>query len=197
MENEIDRWYKRLWETKGSRFIAASRLELHEKWFTITINVVTVYIISLNLTILLPSRSAILSNENITFSTICLSVLVLVFSLILSSRNFKMRAERHHECGRRINEIYDKVCLWKSSKEKPNKDELQKMITDYYSILDKFENHIRLDYLVFKNNNLSEYKKNIKYPRLFCLFIRSRYFFNTMGIYWLVLFTPLFIYLIS
>jgi len=157
MENDIDRWYKKLWETKGSRFIAANRLELHEKWSTITINVVTVYIISLNLAIFLPSRHAILTSENITFSTICLSILVLVFSLILSSRNFKMRAERHHECGRRINEIYDKVCLWKSSNEKPTKDELLKITADYYTILDKYENHIRLDYLVFMSNNLSEY----------------------------------------
>ena len=66
MEDEILRWHKKLWETKGSRFIAAKRFETHEKWSTITISIVSIYIISLNLAILLPNRPEILNSVNIT-----------------------------------------------------------------------------------------------------------------------------------
>lgn len=195
MEKEITRWYKKLWETKGARFIAANRLELHDKWSTITISIVSVYIISLNLTIILPNRTTLLSEMNITFSTICLSVLVLVVSLILASRNYKMRADKYHECGRRINEIYDKICLWKNTEQLPSNEELQKISTEYYKILDNYENHTRLDYLMFMCNNRSEY--NIKFKGIFVFYINFRYYLHTVGGYLLVLLIPLLVYLIA
>ena len=196
MEEEINRWYKKLWETKGSRFIAANRLELHEKWSTVTLSVVSVYIISLNLSVLLENRPEILSNENITFSTICLSILLLVLSLIKNSRDYKTRANKYHECGRRIDKLYNEVCLWKNNKASPTNDDLLKLNSEYLHLLDCYENHRHLDYMMFISNNLSDYKKKINCKLLYWLYVKLRYQFTTAWIYWFVLLIPLLTYLI-
>lgn len=193
MEQELNRWYKKLWETKGARFIAASRLELHEKWSTIAISLISVYIISLNLLVLFPEdkRLPILSGVNITYSTICLSVLILAISLIISSRNYRLRADKFHECGRRIDEIYDKICFWINSKEQPSKYEIEKISEAYLNFLDKYENHTRLDYLLLKANNISDY--DIKNKNWFWVRIKSIYYLQTVGIYVLAISMPLII----
>lgn len=189
MKEELDRWYKRLWETKGSRFNAAKRLELHDKWSTITISLVSVYVISLNLMVLVPERSEIFNEGNIAFSTICLSILILVVSIILASRNYKIRASKFHDCGREINEIYDDICVWKSSNIKPDKDDLILIGKKYYSILDKYENHARIDYLMFQADNLKEYE--IKWPLGFYFLVKGRFYFNTILQYWIFILLPL------
>lgn len=198
MEKEINRWYKKLWETKGSRFNSAKRLELHEKWSTITISIISVYIVSLNLIVLFPisERVEIFNNNNITFSTICLSILILVISLILNSRNYKVRASKFHDCGREINEVYDKVCIWRSTGKKVSESELLNLSKIYYSVLDKYENHERLDFLLFKSNNLDAYEGHIKCPKLFWLWTKTKYHFITMIIYWFFLLVPFFLYFI-
>jgi uncharacterized membrane protein (DUF485 family) len=193
MEKEINRWYKKLWETKGSRFIAANRLELHDKWSTITISIISVYIISINLAIILPKQPEFLSTEIITYSTICLSILVLVVSLILTSRSYRMRADKYHECGRKINEIYDQLCIWKNTAENPNRTDLINMSKNYYTILDNYENHSRLDYLMFIGNNLSDYK--VKCKPLFWIYINIRYYLDTVGRYLIFLIIPIIVLL--
>jgi hypothetical protein len=196
MEQEIERWYKKLWETKGARFIAANRLELHEKWSTITISLISIYIISLNLLVLFPEcrRMQLFSNLNITYSTICLSVLILVVSLIIASRNYKLRADKFHECGRKITGIYDKVCLWKNTNYLPNNYEIENISSEYLNLLDKYENHNHIDFLLFQSNNLSEYKK-IKFQKLFWLKVKSIYYIQTIGIYILAILIPWFLIL--
>jgi len=196
MENEINRLYAKFWETKGARFNAAKRIELHDKWSTITISIISVYIISLNLTVLFPDRPAILSNSIITFSTICLSIFVLVISLIISSRNYKSRAEKFHSCGREINKVYDKICIWKNTSEKPSINELSELNNAYYNILDKYENHKRIDYLMFMNEHPDDFKKMIKNPVCFSLKVKSMYYLDTVLRYWIFILIPLIIYLI-
>jgi len=197
MENEINRWYKKLWETKGARFISANRLELHDKWSTITLSVVSVYIITLNLTILLENRPGIFSNGNITFSTICLSILLLVLSLIQSSRNYKIRASKYHECGRKIDDLYNKVCIWKHTDASPSIDDLKNINIEYLKLLDNYENHKQIDYSLFMSNNLSDYKEKIRCKLSFWLYVKIWYNFTTVWVYWSVLLIPLLTYLIT
>lgn len=194
MEKEINRWHKKLWETKGARFIAAKRFETHEKWSTITISIISVYIISLNLTILLPKNLQILNNETITFSTICLSILVIVISVILSSRNYKVTANKFHDCGREIAEVYDIVCLWKNNPKMVNQKDLEGLIKDYNFLLKKYDiNHSRLDYEIFIRDNLSEYKY-IDCKFWFRLKVSLRHFFDTVFRYWIFILIPIIIY---
>lgn len=197
MEQEVNRWYKKLWETKGSRFVAARRLELHDKFSTITVSLISVYIISLNLLILIPEskRNIILSDINITYSTICLSILVLAVSLIIASRNYKMRADKYHECGRRIDKIYDEVCIWKNTSNIPTQYDIAKISEDYLKFLDKYENHTHLDYLTFKADRLDQYKE-IKYPKLFWIRIKFMFYAQAVAFYLIAILSPLILLLV-
>jgi len=195
MEQEIRRWYKKLWETKGARFIAAKRFETHEKWSTITISIVSVYIICLNLSVLVPNRSKLLSTDNITFSTICLSIFVIVISIILSSRNYKVMANKFHDCGREISEIYDKVCIWKNNPDLVIPEDIFELIKEYNLLLQKYDiNHSRLDYEMFIRDNIAEYN-NIKCPKCFILRINLKYFLDTIFRYLIFILIPLILYL--
>ncbi|MRX64683.1 SLATT domain-containing protein [Maribacter luteus] len=196
MENELKRWHKKLWETKGSRFIAAKRYEKHEKWSTITISLVSVYIICINLLIFVPNRPRILSDINITLSTITLSIMVIVISIILNNMGYKHLSHRFHDCGREITIIYDKLCLMKIKSENVRAEDIEEISTEYNSVLRKYDiNHSTLDYKVFQKNNITEYPK-IKYSSLFQLWVFLRYQFDTLGRYLIFILIPIALYLI-
>ncbi|MFI2744258.1 SLATT domain-containing protein [Zhouia sp. PK063] len=196
MEKEISRWYKKLWETKGSRFIAAKRYERHEKWSTITISLVSIYIICINLLVFVPNRPPILSDINITLSTISLSIIVIVVSVILNNMGYKHLSHRFHDCGREITIVYDKLCLLKAESEKARREDLEEITNEYNSILRKYDiNHTTLDYEVFQKNNVKDYP-HIKYPNLFRFWIYARYQFDTLGRYIIFILIPVVLYLI-
>lgn len=207
-ETEIERWYRKTWETKGTRFIAARRLKLHENISIITVNLLPVYILALNLLELFPEskRPPIICDNNITYITICLSILLLVVSLIISSKNFNSRAEKLHECGRRISDIHDSICLMKSEINAPISNEIDKIRSEYKNILDKYENHAHFDYLVFKSwhfieSNDDERKKNLSikmkiflYP--FNILIIIAYYIFNFGLYFIFILSPIILFIL-
>ncbi|WP_339711771.1 SLATT domain-containing protein [uncultured Kriegella sp.] len=196
MENELNRWYKKLWETKGSRFIAAKRYERHEKWSTITISLVSVYIICINLLVFVPNRPKILSDINITLSTIGLSIIVIVISIILNNMGYKHLSNRFHDCGREIAIIYDKLCLLKIKSENVSLEDLEEISTEYNSVLRKYNiNHSSLDYEVFQKNHIKDYP-GIKYSYLFQSWVFLRYQFDTLGRYFVFILIPIALYYI-
>lgn len=181
MEKEINRWYKKLWETKGNRFIASKRYERIDRFSSITIYIVTAYILCVNLLILLPQRPKSLSNDNLSFFSICASIIILVISIYIPSRRYNDIAIKFHSCAREINILYDKVCLWKVDISSIRDSDIMQLIEDYNHILKVYDiNHSKLDYSIFKCENSSEYK-------LKCLFFYKIkiYFFNFMNYYFI------------
>lgn len=122
--------------------------------------------------------------------------MILAISIIISSKNYKLRASKFHECGREIDKIYNKICIWKSIEFEPSESDLQEISEDYCRILDKYENHKLIDYQLFQANNLTEYK-NIKSKKWFWFRIKSLFYMYTIGIYALIICFPLIIYLLT
>lgn len=183
MEKEIERWYKKLWETKGSRFIAAKRYDRIDRYSNITVHIITAYLLCVNLLVLLPKRPTILSNENISFFSICSSIILLVISLHISSRKYSEISHKFHSCAREINVLYDKVCYWKNNVEKSSKEDIKKLIEEYNLILKNYDiNHSKLDYSIFKCENYKEFFKSYPYS----LVVRI-YTFNFIAYYLLYL----------
>ncbi|WP_449389241.1 SLATT domain-containing protein [Chryseobacterium lineare] len=194
MEKEIERWYKKLWETKGSRFIAAKRFDRIDKYSNITIHIITAYLLCVNLLVLIPKRSALLSNENISFFTICASIILLVISLIISSRKYGDTSHKFHSCAREINILYDKVCYWKNTSEKPKSEDIFELNEKYNNILINYDiNHSKLDYSVFKCENYKEYFK--AYPLLYLIKIYSLNFIVYYLLYLLAIIIPILIFI--
>ena len=164
MEKEIERWYKKLWQTKGIRFIAAKRYDRIDRYSNITVHIITAYLLCINLLVLLPNRPTILSNENISFFSICSSIILLVISLHVSSRKYSEISHKFHSCAREINILYDKVCSWKNNVESPNKGDIEKLIEEYNLILKNYDiNHSKLDFSIFKLENYNEFFKSYPY----------------------------------
>ncbi|MHA7830600.1 MAG: SLATT domain-containing protein [Flagellimonas sp.] len=193
MKDEIERWHQKLWVTKGARFVAAKRYELHDKWSTITISLVSVYIIIINLLVLIPDRPCYLSEELITFSTISLSILVIVISIIVNNMNYKHLAHKFHDCGREITVVYDKVCLLRTNIGSISKTDIQEISEEYNSIIKNYDiNHSNLDLLVFKKDYPEEF--NIDYPFWFKMKVLTKYSYDTIGRYFIFILLPFLIY---
>lgn len=194
MNEELERWYKKLWITKGVRFAASKRYELHDKWSTITISLVSIYIICINLLVFFPNRPSYLSNDNITFSTISLSILVIVISIIVNNMNYKHLSHRFHDCGREITILYDHICLLRNNPENVQQDDIKEIINKYHGIIKTYDiNHKNLDYHFFIKDYPEEFK--IKYPHLNNLKVKTTYYLDTTGRYLFFLFLPLILYM--
>lgn len=181
MEKEINRWYKKLWETKGNRFIASKRYERIDRFSSITIYIITAYILCVNLLVLIPNRPTSLSNDNLSFFSICASIIILVISIYIPSRRYNDIANKFHSCARDINVLYDKICLWKVNISNITESDIMQLIVDYNNILKTYDiNHSKLDYSIFKCENSSEY--TIKYVFLYKTKI---YFLNFINYYFI------------
>ncbi|MBL7881204.1 MAG: SLATT domain-containing protein [Chryseobacterium gambrini] len=192
MEKEINRWYKKLWETKGSRFIASKRYERIDRFSTITTYIITAYILCVNLLILIPNRPQTLSNDNLSFFSICASIIILVISIYIPSRRYNEIANKFHSCARDINVLYDKVCLWRTNSSNIQEADILKLIEEYNNLLKTYDiNHSKLDYSVFKCENSSEY--SLKNFFLYKVKIYSLNFINYYLIYLCAITLPILI----
>ncbi|MDQ1096883.1 MULTISPECIES: SLATT domain-containing protein [Chryseobacterium] len=195
MEKELNRWYRKLWETKGCRFIAAKRYDRLDRYSTITIHIMSAYLLCANLIILLPNRHPILSNENLNFFSICASIILLVVSLHIPSRKYNELSHKFHSCAREINLLYDKVCYWKNNIDIVENKDILKLINDYNLILHNYDiNHSKYDYHIFKIENSTEYKFNFKF--FFSIKTYFANFFMYYLIYFLALICPIAIFVI-
>ncbi|WP_299107193.1 SLATT domain-containing protein [uncultured Tenacibaculum sp.] len=158
MEKELNRLYKNLWITKGCRFIASKRYTKHNHLANITITIASVYILAMNLLILIEDRLEIFSSDNINYFTICASILVLALSLIVNSRNYQSLADKFHDCGRELSEVYDSICLLKTSTQKPSEEEIKIIHSRYHNIIRNYDiNQDQLDFNLFKARNINDF----------------------------------------
>ena len=203
MEEEINRIYRNTWITKGCRFIASKRYKKHHNYSNITITLTSVSILFLNLLVLIEDRNAIFSNDNITYITICLSILTLAFSLIVSAKNYQTIENKFHDCGREISKIHDTSCYYKSDIDNITKDQVVELQKKYQSIIEKYDiNQDQIDYDLFKCRNLNDFyikKKDQKWYEILLFYIsrtifwiktQLHYFVDQYLIYIIVISTP-------
>lgn len=192
MEKEIERLYKNTWSTRGARLYSASRLKRHDTLSNCSITLMSVYIICLNLVELLPKEIIdIFPQGSITYITICFSIFILSISQIISSKDYKLRADKFHSCGREIKEIYDTLSLWKNCNNIPSEEKFRDINKDYINILDKYENHKKLDYIMFQCDHMKEFNKD----RLDKFLIYTRYYLS-FSQYYLLIISPLLLFFI-
>ncbi|MDP1843374.1 MAG: SLATT domain-containing protein [Sediminibacterium sp.] len=184
---DVETW---LWVTKGVRFYAHERYLTQNKWSNIAVGMMSAYIIIINLISSYKIHlNEALGDNAVSFITTALSILILVFSQLENSNDFKLKAEKFHDCSREIAKLYRQVREVKRENldEQKLNDFLRNITNDYQTILDKFDNHKEIDYLYFKSRHpvdfvMTWYQK---------LTIRLKYYFNTYFIYHLLIFSPL------
>jgi hypothetical protein len=187
--------YKRIWITRGCRFQAHRRLNASDNWSTWTINILTVYIISISILSLdPPSIFEFLTKKVSSIFLICVSILILVISIIEASKNYKLKADIMHRCGKELSGIYNEICLIKDGILTIGiSEKLIELNSKYQQIVDKYDdNHIELDYNVFMVENHEEF--DLSLPKR--LQIWAVYTASTKGLYITLITLPLAIFVL-
>jgi len=150
----------KIWCTKGARFNADSRFKNKSKWSTISVSFLSAYLIIASL-ISVYNINQSSDNNIVNYLVTALSILLLVVSMYENNQDYKVRALNYHNCGLELAEIYNSLRIFKTLKEKKSESEIVEFCSNineqYQIILNKYDNHERLDYDTFRINNLLDY----------------------------------------
>lgn len=190
-KEDLERW---LWTTKGTRFYVHERYLKQNRWSNIAVGMMSAYIIIINLvsSYKIPLNKPF-GEDSVAFITTALSILILVFSQLENSNDFKLKAEKFHDCSREISKLYR--LLIEKKREVPDNDlkPILKEITEsYQTILDKYENHKEMDYLYFKSRYPNDFKMSL-YKRTL---IQLKYYLNNYCVYHILIISPLILLII-
>lgn len=186
-KEDLETW---LWTTKGVRFYAHERYLKQNKWSNIAVGMMSAYIIIINLvTSYKIHLNESLGDNTVSFVTTALSIMILVFSQLENSNDFKLKAEKFHDCSREISKLYRQV----REKRREITDDtllapiLNEITNSYQTILDKYENHKDIDYQYFKCKHPDDFKMSFMQRQL----TKVKYYFNTYFVYHILIISPL------
>jgi hypothetical protein len=182
----------KLWTTKGARFIASHRLRAVNRLSSYAVGFLSAYLIIAGMLSAFKLGTTIsISPEQFTFISTGLSILILVFSQLESANDYRLRAEKYHDCALEIGELYNKLRFIKTSKH--TLDEVNKLSyelsKEYDLVLKKYENHTRIDFRYFQTTK-NDYFKLSKSE---ILKINVKYYFRTSFLYHSLIVVPLII----
>ena len=133
--------------TSAARFEAYRRMQYMKNVTTLSIAMLSIYIISLNLLVFI-DRFKHLSNE-LTLITVVLSTFVLSVSLVISQHQYGEREYIFHCCGMELNQFIDRLMMYKEENTICTFDQNLALSKEYSDILKTHNlNHSHLDTLV-------------------------------------------------
>lgn len=181
---------KKIWTTKGSRFNAARRLNNKFQFSITSISILSIYGVSIPILqgIINVSKCPQLNSIYTAVSTI-LSISILVLSLLDSSKNYQVRADRLYNNALKIRNLHRQ--LEYAINCELNNANFQKKIQDFSSRYEKLinecpENHDTEDYDLFRAQHREDFK--ISWMTGTC--IRLKIFINDYWFYVFVLVIP-------
>ena len=184
--NWIKELNHKLWITKGVRFEANNRLKQKAFLSNTSLAFISSYLIIINLVPLFFNDLKI-SSELIGFFTTALSILLLVFTQIESSNEYKLNAHFYHSCALKISNLYNDLRIIKEIKdEKEQEKNVIEITEEYKNILNQYENHEPIDTDMFKSKKLDYYEldKWFKYST------ELKFYFTVKFKYYCIIFLP-------
>lgn len=181
----------KLWVTKGARFCADKRLKAEYHLSRLSLNFLSAYLIVIGiLPVFLTALDFSPSIIYVSLVTTTVSVILLAFGLIESSKCHELRAYHFHACGIKIARLYDRLRQAKEIGDSDTKRrELAEITREYEFVLDSYENHDPLDYDSFKIQKPDYFELSPKDIRL----IKRKYYRNVKLVYHFILFAPPFV----
>lgn len=182
----------KLWITKGARFEANARLKEKASLSNMSLAFISSYLIIINLMPLFFPSYEIDSNI-INFFTTSLAILLLVYTQIESSNEYKLNAHLFHSCSLKISNLYNDLRIAKEIEVKAEKDKKIMEITNKYKeILSSYENHEPIDTEMFKSKNLDYYELE----KSFVIVANYKYYLMVKLKYHLLIILPATLFLI-
>ncbi len=145
-----DELYDKIWKTKGSRFKAYNRLRMTNGLSFLTRSLLTTYLIIINLINAFNLFPSGINSNFISFLLISIAIVLLVFVILENSNEYNLKAERYHDCAKQLGRLYNRL---DEHKEDISKDSIDEIKSSYETILDKYENHIPIDYEILKTEH--------------------------------------------
>lgn len=147
----------KLWSTKGTRFIANHRLITIDRLSNLALSFLNAYLIIFGLLAVYQiSNDSIISQNVVAFGSTALSILLLVFSQIEVSRDYKLKAHLYHECALELSELYNELRIFKtlkSTSDQAKSEYAAEISTKYQQVLKNYFNHDDIDYKRFQIEN--------------------------------------------
>ncbi len=191
---EVELNYK-LWTTKGARFSASRRNQILHRLSGQCIGYLSAYLIIVGLVKLygLNFWLLTLTEQQVNFTSMAFSVLILLFSQLESSENYILKSERYHNCALDIAELYNKLRFAKTyQNDNPDKQTILLDISnDYDRILKKYENHIEIDYSRFQLQKPDYFELDF-FDRVF---IKTEYYCRVHLRYHILIYGPLIVFI--
>lgn len=169
----------KIWSTKGSRFKADQRLRTVSKYSNLCIHFLSAYLIIFGLiSVYNLYNQAVVDPNVIAFAITAMSIMVLVFSLLENSEDYKLKAKNFHDCALALATLYNELQNFKTyRKEATDKEKMdfaEQMQKRYQTILERHENHHPIDNRSFKLQHSDyysvEWTEKILVPvKYFCL----------------------------
>jgi hypothetical protein len=180
----------KLWTTKGARFVASHRLKQTNKLSSYALGFMSGYLIIAGLLSVFKLKTAIaITPDQFTFISTGLSILILIFGQLESANEYRLKAEKFHDCALEIGELYNKLRFIKTSNN--TVDEINKLSyelsVEYDRLLKKHENHSRVDFLYFQTTKNDYFK--LRWLQV--LSIKMQYYFRTKFLYHILMVVPL------
>ena len=179
-KREISDFINDLYTTKSARFCAERRLRRKQLLSHVTISILSAYIICIGAIPFydLPIK---IDSAYLQFTTFALSIFLLVISLLEIGADRINLANKLHENGIKINNIYKKATLNNSLTD------INEIREIYNNIILSCEyNHEKIDYFeVVKNNTHHSFWKRIPFK----LHYIAQWFLY-YGLYWVLIITP-------
>lgn len=175
--------YDKIWKTKGSRFNAYHRLRITKSLSYYTTSLLSAYLIITNLLIPFELVGSDYS-KTISFISVSLSIVLLVFVIMENSMEYGIRAENFHNCSKSLGKLFNRLDSLMDD-DKLEEQLLERINKEYGEIIDKHDNHSPIDYALHKAKHPNEFALNwwernwirTKYDYL----IHSKYFLFMFG----------------
>ena len=139
----------KIWSTSITRFNASKRIASWKHCVRWSLLASSIYLTILSI-LIYSGKIQDPYSEISQFSAVFLSILILCLSLSVNLNQLEIRAFQYHECGRKIRRLLSQLSNTEDEKE------INSLFIQYDDILDKYENHISIDFYQFILHN---YKK--------------------------------------
>ncbi|PRD56034.1 SLATT domain-containing protein [Sphingobacterium gobiense] len=144
----------KVWTTKGARFKADERLRDKARMSSISMSIFSAYLIIASLISVYVGSHASMNFQLINYFVTALSIILLVLSQYESNQDYKLRAIKFHECALEISDLYNQLRIFKTLGPPATDEENRAFCSDitkrYEAILCKYENHLPIDYDMFR-----------------------------------------------
>lgn len=188
-QKHAERYLKKIWISKGCRFIAHRRLKARNHASQLVVSFFSVAVIAASVAILIVSPEQKKLSDLVTVLAINASVFILVLSNLEFAKNYSVDAERMLRGAQVLSKIHDELEL--SIKTTfINQEELEKFVNRYNRVLLDFEaNHEDIDYLYFQAIHPKHFDRE-HIGRLTRKIRTIQYYWHIWGLYVVLIFIP-------